>query len=56
MIRAIAYALAMILAGCFSAEAHDRGDPLLDVAGGTTVEPGTRMVHVARELLASTRG
>ena len=56
MIRAVACAFAAMLVCCLGAAAHDPGDPLLDVAGGTTIEPRARMVDVARELLASTRG
>jgi len=51
------YAAVLLVAAWTSAAvAHDPGDPLLDVAGGTTIEPRARMVDVARELLASTRG
>lgn len=56
MIRTVACALGTMLVCCFSAMAHDPGDPLLDVTSGTTIEPRVRMVQVASELLASTRG
>jgi len=56
MTHAVACALATMLVCCSGAMAHDPGDPLLDVTGGTTIEPRARMVQVARDLLASTRG